>query len=145
MILAVQFYEVPFITELLSILACPQTFFVFFSALFSTIEEMRNNQALYLKDFSLRKIKYAWASQFHKDGKALSFVLLCKLQLTWHTPPGDDKRFDLHDASFILKSLTWYCVFSHDVMAAVFVSQTSPVGVELFSYVNAFFCSNKFA
>ena len=48
------------------------------------------------------------------------------------------------------------CVFSHDVMAAIFVfqnnetavmfvSQTSPVGGELFSYVNAFFCSNKFA
>ena len=47
-------------------------------------------------------------------------------------------------------------VFSHDVTAAIFVSQnnetaamlvsqTSPVGVELFSYVNAFFCSNKFA
>ena len=43
-----------------------------------------------------------------------------------------------------------YCVFSHDVMAAIFVpqnnetaamfvSQTSPLGVELFSYVNAFF------
>ena len=50
----------------------------------------------------------------------------------------------------------FYCMFSHDVMAAIFmsqndetaamfVSQTSPVGVELFSYVNAFFCSNKFA
>ena len=49
-----------------------------------------------------------------------------------------------------------YGVFSHDGMAAIFVSQnnetaamfvsqTSPVGVELFSYVNAFFCSNKFA
>ena len=47
-------------------------------------------------------------------------------------------------------------VFSHDVTAAVLESQnnetaallvlqTSPVGVELFSYVNAFFCSNKFA
>ena len=47
-------------------------------------------------------------------------------------------------------------VFSHDVMvailvsqnnetAAMFVFQTSPVGVELFSYVNDFFCSNKFA
>ena len=45
-------------------------------------------------------------------------------------------------------------MFSHDVMAVIFVSQnnevaakfvsqTSPVGVELFSYVNAFFCSNK--
>ena len=43
-----------------------------------------------------------------------------------------------------------YCVFSHDIMTAIFVSQnnetaamfvfqTSPVGVELFSSVNAFF------
>ena len=49
-----------------------------------------------------------------------------------------------------------YRVFSHDVtaailvfqnneMAAMLVSQTNPVGVELFSYANAFFCSNKFA
>ena len=47
-------------------------------------------------------------------------------------------------------------VFSHDVTVAILVSQnnetavmlvsqTSPVRVELFSYVNAFFCSNKFA
>ena len=47
-------------------------------------------------------------------------------------------------------------VFSHDVMAAIMVSQnnetvamlvseTSPLGVELFSYANAFFRSNKFA
>ena len=45
-----------------------------------------------------------------------------------------------------------YRVFSHDVTAAILVSQdnetaamlvsqTSPVGVELFSYVNTFFCS----
>ena len=47
-------------------------------------------------------------------------------------------------------------VFSHDVTAAILVSQnnetaamlvsqTGPVGVELLSYANAFFCSNKFA
>ena len=54
-------------------------------------------------------------------------------------------------------SYSFYCVFSDDVMAAIFVSQnndttamfmsqTSPVGVEpFFFYVNAFFCSNKFA
>ena len=36
-------------------------------------------------------------------------------------------------------------VFSHDSMAAMFVSQTNPLGVELFSYVKDFFCSNKFA
>ena len=57
---------------------------------------------------------------------------------------------------FIQKGL--YRVFSHDVSAraailvsqnnqtaAMLVSQTSPVGVELFSYANTFFCSNKFA
>ena len=55
-----------------------------------------------------------------------------------------------------------YRVFSHDVSAAILVSQnnetearvtnmnmlvsqTSPLGVELFSYANAFFCFNKFA
>ena len=47
-------------------------------------------------------------------------------------------------------------VFSHDVTAAILVSQnnetaamlvsqTNPLGVELFSYVNAFFCFVKFA
>ena len=50
----------------------------------------------------------------------------------------------------------YYRVFSHDVTAAILVSQnnktapmlgsqTSPLGVELFSYANAFFFSNKFA
>ena len=49
-----------------------------------------------------------------------------------------------------------YRAFSHDVtvaklvfqkykIAAMLVFQTNPVGVELFSYANAFFCSNKFA
>ena len=51
---------------------------------------------------------------------------------------------------------TLYRVFSHDVTAAILVSQnneaaamlvsqTNPLGVELVSYANAFFCSNKFA
>ena len=34
-------------------------------------------------------------------------------------------------------------VSQNNKTAAMLVSQTSPVGVELFSYVNAFFCSNK--
>ena len=49
-----------------------------------------------------------------------------------------------------------YRVFSHDVTAAILVSQnnetaamlvsqTNPLGVELFSYANALFCSDKFA
>ena len=38
-----------------------------------------------------------------------------------------------------------YREYAHDVTAAMLVSQTNPVGVELFSYANDFFCSNKFA
>ena len=49
-----------------------------------------------------------------------------------------------------------YRVFSHDVTAAILVSQNNetaamlvsqnnPLGVELFSYANASFCCNKFA
>ena len=34
---------------------------------------------------------------------------------------------------------------SHDVTSAMFESLTSPVGVELYSYVNAFFCRKKFS
>ena len=36
-------------------------------------------------------------------------------------------------------------VFQNDETAAMLVYQDNPVGVELFSYANAFFCSNKFA
>ena len=56
----------------------------------------------------------------------------------------------------VISMLNKYRVFSYDVTAAilvsqnnetaaVFMSQTNPLGVELFSYVNAFFCSKKFA
>ena len=49
-----------------------------------------------------------------------------------------------------------YRVFSHDVSAAILVSQnnetvamlvsqTDPLGVQLFSHANASFCPNKFA
>ena len=62
---------------------------------------------------------------------------------------------NIHTLVKATKFYKMYCVFSHDVTAAIFESQsnetaamfvfqTSPVGVELFSYVNAFFCS-KFA
>ena len=36
-------------------------------------------------------------------------------------------------------------VFQNNEKAAMLVLQTSPVGVELFSYVKTFFCSNKLA
>ena len=51
-----------------------------------------------------------------------------------------------------LSQNTRYGAYAHDVMAAIlvfrnnetaamFVYQTNPVGVQLFSYVNTFFCS----
>ena len=36
-------------------------------------------------------------------------------------------------------------VSQNNEAAAMLVSQTNPEGVELFSYANAFFCSNKIA
>ena len=36
-------------------------------------------------------------------------------------------------------------VFQNNEMVAMLVLQTNPVGIELFSYVKTFFCSNKLA
>ena len=36
-------------------------------------------------------------------------------------------------------------VFQNNETAAMLVYQENPLGVELFSHVNAFFCSNKLA
>jgi len=36
-------------------------------------------------------------------------------------------------------------VFQNNETAAMLVYQTNPLGVQLFSRVNSFFCSNKFA
>ena len=66
--------------------------------------------------------------------------------------PSPDDLWNLNNAIIIMT----YRVFSHDVtaailvsqnneMAAMLVSQTNPLGVELFSYANTFFCFNKFA
>ena len=60
------------------------------------------------------------------------------------------------DACVNVTTCCCYRVFSHDVTAAILVSQnnvtaamlvsqTNPLGAVLFSYANAFFCSNKFA
>ena len=59
-------------------------------------------------------------------------------------------------AFFWITNEKQYRVFSHDVTAAILVSQnnetaamlvsqTNSLGVELFSYANAFIFSNKFA
>ena len=61
---------------------------------------------------------------------------VCGFQSFWLTVFGKRRSHDVMAAIFVSQN---------NETAAMFVSQTSPVGVELFSYVNVFFCSNKFA
>ena len=51
----------------------------------------------------------------------------------------------IHNRAFSHDVTAAILVFQNTETAAMLVSQTNPVGVELFSYVNAFFCSNKLA
>ena len=97
-------------------------------------------------------------SQLNKDKqgeeiiKDFPYLISSFLFLTWRLRSG--RIF--FQLNLVKKATLTDCVFSHNVMAAIFVSQnneaaamfvsqTSPVWVELFSDVNAFFCSNKFA
>ena len=52
---------------------------------------------------------------------------------------------DIHNFTFSHDVTAAILVFQNNKTAAMLMSQTSPVGVELFSYVNASFCFNKFA
>ena len=45
---------------------------------------------------------------------------------------------------FHMTSRAAILVFKNNKTAAMLVFQTSPMGIELFSYVNVFFCSNNF-
>ena len=60
--------------------------------------------------------------------------------------------WDLHTSKkgrlierFHMTSRRPYWSYKNNQTAAMLVLQTNPVGVELFSYVNTFFCSHKFA
>ena len=64
---------------------------------------------------------------------------LAGIRLSTEPSPGHRIRAFSHDVTAAI------LVFQNNETAAMLVSQTSPVGVELFSYVNAFFCSNEFA
>ena len=59
------------------------------------------------------------------------------------------RRFDRSTVIFKFRSkkklACAYREFSHDVTAAILVFQENPLGGELFSHVNAFFCSKKLA
>ena len=65
-------------------------------------------------------------------------IIVSPLTATYLQPP-----IFLEDSPYIDSWINR--VFSHDVTAAILVSQASSVGVELFSYANAIFCPNKFA
>ena len=95
--------------------------------------------------------------------------LFCHITLSRNNIPKGYSTFFFAVGSMVLSTknnsenresfyfhLVVYRVFSHDVTAvilvsqnnetaAMLVSQTSPLGGELFSYANAFFRSNKFA
>ena len=47
--------------------------------------------------------------------------------------------------AFSLDVMAAILVFQNNEMAAMLVYQENPLGFELFSHVNAFFCSNKLA
>ena len=56
-----------------------------------------------------------------------------------------DKRKFLHNRVFSHDVTVAILVSQNNETAAMLVSQNNPLGVELFSYANASFCSNKFA
>ena len=104
------------------------------------------------------------STAFVRDVLSVLTFSYLKCLHSWHNISNFRKIFVAEGNSYIFfvpfsyEHFTFHvcCVFSHDVMAAIFVSQsnetaamlvfqTNPVGVESFSYVNAFFCSNKFA
>ena len=80
----------------------------------------------------------------HQIYNCIRFVYMCRFYMLWWM------------VNLVHQYRILYGAFSHDVTAAILVSQnnetaamlvsqTNPLGVELFSYANAFFCSNKFA
>ena len=61
------------------------------------------------------------------------------------SPYGKEQLWPISDIFCKQKVLSClYRAFSYDVRMAILVYQANPVGVEVFSYVNTFFCSNKF-
>ena len=83
------------------------------------------------------------------------FLLITFLPTTFYPHPPPHPLPTTHDPQYLV-TLSLNRAFSHDVTAAILVFQnnktaamlvfqTNPVGVHLFSYVNTFFCVNKFA
>ena len=90
------------------------------------------------------------------SSKVMADVMMASNNFTWLLWTKDVACCILVILQSIRLNRFRYRVFSHEVTsailvsqnnetAAMLVSQTSPLGVELFSYANAFFSSNKFA
>ena len=68
------------------------------------------------------------------------------IRRTLNSTPGSSRPHTMHISWYNTGIPRMWTDFGKPfVMAAMLVSQTSPLGVELFCYANAFFCSNKFA
>ena len=81
-----------------------------------------------------------------KFRSSLTKILDSPLSLIWPSTKNFALNFPfLHYRVFSNDVTVAILVSQNNETAAMLVSQTSPVGVELFSYANAFFCSNKFA
>ena len=96
---------------------------------------------------------------FKKNANAMYglFVIMAQLK-SWNLNLPDNMATPLIQPVFVYPLVTvlmgFYCIkcFNMTILvsqnnetAAMLVSQTNHVGVELFCYTNAFFCSNKFA
>ena len=75
-------------------------------------------------------------SHVRKEVSHSDWLFVCKLKTNPRTLLGYNYRVFSHDVTAAI------FVSQNNEMAAMLVSQTSPVGVELFSCANAFFCYN---
>ena len=78
----------------------------------------------------------SWTSKYEHEYAQLSLAIDPTLPVTQQFSLGINRAF-LHDVTAAI------LVFQGNETSTMLVFQTSLVGV--FSYVNAFFCSNKFA
>ena len=80
---------------------------------------------------------YQWQAYGGGRGKLLIVFSVCTYK--YDSDVVDNNRVFSHDVTAAI------LVSQNNETAAMLVSQTSPLRVELFSYANAFFCYYKFA
>jgi len=94
---------------------------------------------------SFRKLFHCSLCHTHKNrlpqARRYNFPSCCKVT-EFHQ--GKLKMYT-NSIDFLHDVISAILVSQNNETAAMLVSQTRPLGVELFCYANAFFCSNKFA